>query len=140
MSTIKNSICLLLCLFLFACSSTDRFSGGYFNENGYARGFVTEHFSNGRFIPADSKKMKKPLGSDHQLMMALLNRPITTDQAMMLAFAQERASYSNSYSNYNYAVEIKGEKSSDQPNYRAKHAYSKLISQDINAVSISAPK
>ena len=30
---------------------------------------------------------KKPLVSDHYLMLSLLNRPMTQDQQMMLAFA-----------------------------------------------------
>ena len=34
--------------------------------------------------------VKKPLIADHHLMMSLLNRPVTEDQKMMLAFAQQR--------------------------------------------------
>jgi len=130
--TIKNSISLFLCLFLFACSSTEKFSNNYFSDNGYARGFINENFHN-QFTTANRDTIKKPLPADYQLMISLLNRPMTGDQAMMIAFAQERASYNI------YGVEIKGEKSSDESNTRTENAYTKLISQDINAISISAP-
>jgi len=137
-STIKKSISIMLCLSLFACSSTERLNDNYFNDNGYARGFVNEHFANASFIPMSRNAAKKELPSDHQLMMSLLNRPITADQALMIAFAQVRANYGGSYSNY--GVEIKGDKNSDQADNKSNHAYSTLISQDINAVNISAPQ
>ena len=138
LSVIKSSISLLFCLSLFACSSTEQVNESYFVDNGYSQGFVSENFSHSQFTPVNENTIKKSLPSDHHLMMSLLNRPITADQAMMLAFAQERASYSNAYANY--AVQIKGDKSSDDPNNKTEHAYAKLISQDINAVSISAPQ
>lgn len=137
-SVIKNSISLLFCLSLFACSSTEQISENYFSDNGYAQGFVSKNFSRNQFTPMNENTIKKSLPSDHQLMMSLLNRPITADQAMMLAFAQERVSYGNTYTNY--GVQIRGDKSSDDPNNITEHAYAGLISQDINAVSISAPK
>ncbi len=135
--TIKNSICLVFCLFLFACSSTEQVSDSYFSENGYSRGVINNNFSHTKFTPTNKNTIKKALYSDHQLLISLLNRPITADQAMMLAFEQERASYTSSFSNY--AVEIKGDRNSDKSNYRAESAYTELISQDINAVNISAP-
>jgi hypothetical protein len=138
LSFIKRSISLLFCLSLFACSSTEQVSESYFTDNGYTRGYVSESFSHSQFTPSNKNTIKKALPSDHYLMMSLLNRPVTADQAMMLAFAQERASYSNTYSSY--AVQIKGDKSSDTPNNKTVHAYAALISQDINAVSITAPK
>ena len=138
MSALKNSICLLFCFSLFACSSTEQVSENYFTERGYTRGFISENFVHSQFMIINENTIRKPLLSDHQLMMSLLNRPMTTDQAMMLAFAQERASYSNDYSNY--AVEIKGDKSSDKPNDITEHAYAQLIADDINAVSIIAPQ
>jgi len=135
--TIKNSICLLFCLSLFACSSTEQVNNNYFIDNGYSQGFVRENFSHTQFTPINENTIKKTMNSDHQLMMSLLNRPMTTDQAMMLAFEQDRAHYNNPFSNY--AVEIKGDKGSDKSNSRAENAYTKLILQDINAVNISAP-
>jgi len=138
LSALKKSICVLFCFSLFACSSTERMNDNYFSDNGYARGFVNENFSNNSFTPMSRYTTKKQLPSDHQLMMSLLNRPMTADQALMIAFAQVRASYGGSYSNY--GVEIKGGKVSDKPDERSNHTYAKQISQDLNAVSISAPK
>jgi len=135
--TIKNSVSLLFCLFLFACSSTEQVSNNYFIDNGYSSGYIKDNFSHTQFKPTTGNTIKKTLHSDHQLMMSLLNRPITADQAMMIAFKQERSNYSSSFSNY--GVEIKGDKSSDKSNNRAENPYAKLISQDINSVSISAP-
>jgi len=129
---IKNCISLLFCLFLFACSSTEQVNNNYFSDNGYVRGVVSNNFHN-QFTPTNRNSIKKELPADYQLMMSLLNRPITTDHAMMLAFAQERASYNI------YGVEIKGVKSSSESNYRSVNAYTSLLSQDINAVNISAP-
>lgn len=137
LSTIKKSISLLFCLSLFACSSTEQVSNNYYLDNGYSRGFVHNNFSHTQFTSVNENTIKKAMNSDYQLMMSLLNRPITADQAMMLAFEQERAHYNYPFSNY--AVEIKGEKNSDKTNYRANNAYTELISQDINAVNISAP-
>jgi len=81
--------------------------------------------------------MKKPLGSDHQLMMALLNRPITADQAMMLAFAQQRTDKKNSTVSLVNYIAIKGEKMKVQQ--RPTNLYSTLIAKDINAIKIMAP-
>ena len=40
---------------------------------------------------------KKPLVSDHYLMLSLLNREMTQDQQMMLAFAEQRDNYQSIY-------------------------------------------
>jgi len=112
-------------------------NNNYFSDNGYARGFISENFHT-QFTAANKDTIKKPLSSDHQLMMSLLNRSMTGDQAMMMAFAQQRASYGGAFSNY--AVEIKGDKSSDTSNLRSTNAYAKLISQDIHAVRVGAPQ
>jgi len=134
---IKKSISLLFCLFLCACSSTGEINNNYFSDNGYARGFISENF-NTHFTAANKDIVKKPLSSDHQLMMSLLNRTMTGDQAMMMAFAQQRTSYGSSFSNY--AVEIKGDKSLDTSDFRARNDYTKLISQDMHAVRVGAPQ
>jgi len=60
------------------------------------------------------------------------------DQAMMLSFARERAHYSDY--DYQQGISIKGDKSSDMDNDRTQHNYADLIQQDINAITISAPK
>ena len=79
---------------------------------------------------------KKPLVSDHYLMLSLLNRPMTQDQQMMLAFAAQRANYQNPY--FVNAIAIKGPKD-DKSKARVQHSYSNLIAQDFNSVQISGP-
>lgn len=79
---------------------------------------------------------KKPLVSDHHLMMSLLQRPITQDQQMMLAFAEQRQRYSNEI--FVNSVSIKGPKSSDANASRTQHVYAALIANDVNSVSIVA--
>ena len=79
---------------------------------------------------------KKPLVSDHYLMLSLLNRPMTQDQQMMLAFAEQRENYQRLY--FVNAVTIKGEKNEKQTT-RTQHRYSNLIAQDFNSVQISGP-
>lgn len=88
---------------------------------------------------------KKPLVSDHYLMMSLLNREMTQDQQMMLAFAEQRENYQSTY--FVNAVEIRGPKNdvyNDDFNdkyttTRPTNSYSKLIAQDFNSVQISGP-
>ena len=136
-STIKNSICLAFALSLCACSTTMHKNNNTFADHHYDANTANEPAMYSKFTSANTKVSKKILHSDHHLMMSLLNRPITADQAMMLNFAQKRESY---YPSSHYAVAIKGNKSSDKSNSRAVHAYASLISQDINAVTITAPK
>lgn len=139
--TTKTSASLLLCLTLFACSSTEQVSNNNLSDNSYTQSSKGTDFPHSQFYPINKDTIKKPLNSDHQLMMSLLNRPMTADQAMMLAFAQQRASYANTLANNaNNAVIIKGDKASDHSSNRTEHVYAQLISQDINAVSISAPQ
>lgn len=143
LSVIKKSITMVMCTFLFACSASNQVNDSYFSDDGYVNGYVYQNYSRSQFSAASKDTLKKPLSSDHQLMMSLLNRPMTSDQAMMISFAQERARFASLYSNTgfaNYGVQIKGDKSSDQPNSSAEPIYMNLISQDINAVSISAPQ
>lgn len=141
LTTAKKSICLLLCLTLFACSSTEQVPSSQLLDNDYFQGYVSTNFPHSQFTPINKDSIKKPLNSDHQLMMSLLNRPITADQAMMLAFAQERSSYVNTLANYSYdGVIIKGDKASDSSRNRTKHVYAQQITQDINSVSINAPR
>ena len=81
---------------------------------------------------------KKPLMSDHYLMLSLLNRPVTQDQQMMLAFAEQRNDFQNIY--FVDAIEIKGQNSEEGSVSRVSHSYSNLIAQDFNSVRISGPK
>jgi len=84
---------------------------------------------------------KKPLVSDHYLMLSLLNRPMTADQQMMLAFAQQGENYQSPY--FVNVVTIKGPKNNSTANQsattRIQHTYSHLIAQDFNSVQISGP-
>lgn len=138
LTTIKKIVSLLLCLTLFACSSTEQGDHKALSDNGYDQ-ISMNNFSHGNSSYSDKDTIKKPLNSDHQLMMSLLNRPMTADQAMMLTFAQERARYTNTFANNaDNGIAIKGDKKSDPSSSRAKHVYAQLISQDINAVSITA--
>jgi hypothetical protein len=77
---------------------------------------------------------KKPLLSDHHLMMSLLHRPVTEDQQMMLAFAQQRERYSNDI--FVNTVNIKGPKISDDNSQRTTHVYAALIARDVNSIRI----
>ena len=114
LATAKKSFCLLVSLTLLACSSTEQISNIQLSDNDYSQGYVGTHYPQSKFTPISKGSLKKSLNSDHQLMMSLLNRPMTADQAMMLSFAQERASYTNNFTNYaNNAVMIKGDKASD---------------------------
>ena len=80
--------------------------------------------------------VKKPLISDHHLMMSLLNRPVTEDQRMMLAFAQQRERYTNDI--FVNTVSIKGPKDSDVDTSRTQHVYAALIERDTNSIRIIA--
>lgn len=83
---------------------------------------------------------KKPLISDHYLMMSLLNRPVTEDQKLMLAFARVQDEYQQQLSPvFVNAVMIKGEKSEQTPSKRNTYLYSDLIAKDVNAIRMSGP-
>lgn len=85
--------------------------------------------------PKKVKLVKKPLISDHYLLMSLINRPVTADQQMMLAFAKQREmAYGSIFVN---AVSIKGPKYVD--NSSPQSIYNPLISNDINAINLQGP-
>jgi len=128
-----------------ACSSTKQVNNNFSNQ-GYAQGYVGENYAHTNFSTMNNTSTKKALSSDHQLMMSLLNRPMTADRMMMISFAQQRA---NDYAtlpgfdaNANaIGVQIKGAKqiTPNQANTnRPANVYMNLIEQDINAVSINA--
>ena len=84
---------------------------------------------------------KKPLTSDHYLLLSLINRPVTEDQQMMLAFTQQSDSIQNPY--FVNTIEIKGATGADSHENSSSstlYNYSSLISQDFNSVRISGPK
>lgn len=85
--------------------------------------------------PKEVKLTKKPLVSDHYLLMSLINRPVTADQQMMLAFAKQRETdYGDVFVN---AVSIKGPKFID--NSTPTNMYSRLIANDRNSIQLQGP-
>jgi|GEM_PF-1010713 len=85
--------------------------------------------------PKKAELVKKPLVSDHYLLMSLINRPVTTDQQIMLAFAkQQETAYGNVFVN---TVSIKGPTLID--NSAPTNTYSELIANDVNAISLQGP-
>lgn len=85
--------------------------------------------------PKSVQLAKKPLISDHYLLMSLMNRPVTADQQMMLAFQQQRESYYGDV--FVNAVTLKGPKLID--NSTPINRFELLINEDINAVTIQGP-
>ena len=73
--------------------------------------------------------------SDHHLLMSLLNRPVTSDQQMMLAFAVQREYEMEGM--YVNAVMIRGPKDEDKRS--SQNAYTSLIANDINSVRLQGP-
>ncbi|OKY25531.1 hypothetical protein BI291_15885 [Thalassotalea sp. PP2-459] len=84
---------------------------------------------------------KKPLVSDHELMMSLLDRPITTDQRIMLAFANYQTELQHTLDTTTFVrpISITGTSSSKQSNYIPNY-YQTLIANDINATVIRGPE
>ncbi|WP_448549292.1 hypothetical protein [Thalassotalea fusca] len=84
---------------------------------------------------------KRPLVSDHQLLVSLLNRPIPQDQQLMMAFTRQ---FDQQYSAFDLnmpsvaPVFITGEKraaSETRPIFQFSH----LVNQDKNAIFINGP-
>jgi len=120
-----------------ACSSTPNSYPSNEQNNALNNGYYQSNFSHYNFTTSDHKSFKKTNNSDHQLMLSLLNRPMTEDKKMMLAFAQERASYLPSQ--LANGIQIKGQVEQDESNERFSNPYSDLIAQDMNATNIIAP-
>lgn len=79
---------------------------------------------------------KRPLISDHHLMLSILGRPITSDQQMMLAFTAQNSQSSTLFVN---SIKITGPEHQLQKMDNISNQYSQLIAQDTNAVNISGP-
>jgi len=87
-----------------------------------------------------AKIEKRPLLSDHHLMMSLLNRPMTQDQKMMLAFSKQQDSYqSQTPTIFVNTIFIKGEKTEQPATNSQNNYYQHLIAKDINSVRVSGP-
>ena len=118
MKILKLLSCSILCLTLFACSST------------------TKQSTFKKFEKFNVEKTS--YNSDHQRMLSLINRPVPKDQVMMLAFAQQRMNEAN-YPYFN-GVEIRGNKIEDPMLMTQNTVYSKFIVNDVNAININGPQ
>ena len=128
MKSVKIMSLLFTTFFLFSCSNTSELS---------QQGKTIYHqssFDKTIFTPVNENTVKKVFASDHQLMMSLLNRPMSAVQLMMLSFAQPQISQSTTRVNF---VSIRGTKQQDNRQYNSTTPYSVLIAKDINAVTIS---
>ena len=113
-----KTLAVLLALILSACSSTSNLTHESFSLE------------------------KKPLTTDHQLLLSLLNRPLPEDQLMMMQFAKNNA-LANNYSDENFSVNyvnIRGDRTEDMTAISIPLAYSQLVYQDQNSIAIGAPR
>jgi len=121
---------ILVALSLFSCSNTAHLS---------KEPMVNYHqstFEKTIFKPVNEDTVKKSFSSDHYLMMSLLNRPMTADRRMMLAFTQQEQNKTSALVNF---VSIRGDnKQENNQNHNSPvNQYSALIAKDINSISIS---
>ncbi|TPH13846.1 hypothetical protein [Litorilituus lipolyticus] len=137
MNILKSTVIILVSTMVCACSSTSNSYSSNEQNNELNNGYFQSDFYHCNFTTSDQKSLKKTNNSDHQLMLSLLNRPMTEDKKMMLTFAQERASYLPSQ--LANGIQIKGQVEQDESNDRFSYPYSDLIAQDINATHIIAP-
>lgn len=117
---------LLIAFTFFGCSSTPE-------QANAAMQYHTHHFERTHFKIVDQDTVKREFASDHHIMMSLLNRPMTADQRMMLAFAQQSKMNTSAFVQ---TISIRGDKSEDNNNYFQYSPYSQLIANDINAIEV----
>ena len=121
---------LIMAVSLFSCSNTTNIS------QDKVMNYHQSSFEKTEFTPVNETTVKKSFVSDHHLMMSLLNRPITADQAMMLAFTRQIQKQDESMALVNF-VTIRGDKNQDSDHYNQTTSYSTLIAKDINSINIS---
>jgi hypothetical protein len=114
---------ILVSLTLFSCSNT-------------ADKYQMSNFEQMEVKPLNGNTIKKSFHSDHHLMMSLLNRPITADQALMLAFVKPALSLNKATAFVNF-ISIKGDGSLEIKSNNRKSQYLGLIVKDNNSVSIN---
>ncbi len=131
MKVLKVASVLALSLFLGACSSSSTL-----NSTSMKGDYYTKTFSHTEFTANNRNTTKKPLSSDHALMVSLLNRPMPEDQRMMLAFAKQQESYLPDSTIV--GIQIRGNKADDKVQQQNISIYADIIAQDNNAVAISA--
>lgn len=123
MKKLTYGLTLLLILFTSACSSTK----------------VVNTSSNIIFIP-EQHQVKKEFSSDTHLLISLLNRPVTPDQQMMLAFANTRDALQRNNPAYVNYISIRGNKVDDpmtEPSYNQNQL---LIINDHHAIDVLGPQ
>jgi hypothetical protein len=81
---------------------------------------------------------KKPLISDHHLLLSLLDRPVTPDQQLMLAFAKQQDIYQQQNPTFVNSVMMLGERN-EAPAVKTLSPYYTMIANDNNAIRISGP-
>ena len=121
---------LIIAASLFSCSNTVNIS------QDKVMNYHQSDFDKTIFKPVNEATVKKSFMSDHYLMMSLLNRPMTGDQAMMLAFTRQTKKLNKSIALVNF-VTLRGAKNQANGHYQQTTRYSALIAKDINAVNIS---
>ena len=126
---LSRTFFITLLLTLSACSSSANQHASLVQKN-----------SSSNYLTA--KSSGQVISSDHQLMMSLLNRPVTPDQAMMLSLQKRADDSQNVHIAQEKFVLIKGESSNNTASKYSStsYAYKNQIEEDINAVSIIAPK
>ncbi|GAW96339.1 MULTISPECIES: hypothetical protein [Colwellia] len=131
MKVFKIGCYLFLYLLVTGCSNSAQV-----NSSPMMNHYFANNFSRSDFTSHHKGSIKKAASSDHQLMFALLNRPMPEDQRMMLAFAKQQASYLPDSTFV--GTHIKGKKNASDDQARVISHYAQLIEPDINAVVISA--
>ena len=128
MKLLKFLTPIIIALSLFSCSNTADLS----QET--VMNYHQSNFDKTVFKPVNKNTVKKSFSSDHYLMMSLLNRPMTTDQAMMLTFTQQAQNETAVLVNF---VSLRGDKKQHIQQDKQTSKYTALIAKDINSVSIS---
>ena len=131
MKVFKICSYLILYFAISACSSIKQV-----NLESQSDYYFTKKFTHSEFIVYHKDSVKKVAYSDQQLMLSLLNRPMTEDQRMMLTFAKNQERYLPDSTIV--GIQIMGDKRLEQTKARVTSNYAHLIEQDINAVTISA--
>jgi len=114
---------ILVTFTLFSCSNS-------------AYKYQASNVAQMEFTSIDEHTLKKSFACDHHLMTSLLNRPMTADQAMMLAFTKQMQTQNN-VSAFVDVVSIRGQKSVESQSSSSNSQYLTSIANDINAVTIT---
>lgn len=136
MKVLKSVVIILISTLVCACGSTSKHSLNTDVNTELKNGYYQSQFSHNSFSLSNHKTIKKSNTSDHHLMLSLLNRPMTEDRKMMLAFAKQRARYLPVQ--LAQGIQIKGDVKQDS-NGTNELPYTVLIAQDSNAINIIAP-